>query len=245
MSHRAFRIRRLVALMIVGSSLIWAAGPVHAADFWAIIANLTDAKKPHAQVDVSANIDAAPAGSHILFTVLQDGIQLSEFVVPTNARGFASSASAAPPNDNLFVLSAGAPALVRVRTPPNTTTSSAVLRQKLKQWTIVPAIPGVPATVGRVFSVTLGDVVHRATLLLANVSGLEVSIDVFVGTVGGPGTGKYVALVRDNAVGIIELDPTTDADSHLIVVSTGDIVAQLAIDEGKKNALTEVTLIAE
>jgi hypothetical protein len=242
-SNRGFRVRALVALF-VASSLVGAASPVEAADFYAIIANLTNAKKPHAQLDVSANTDAAPAGTPITFTVYGDtGVQLGQFTVPTNASGFASSASAAPPNDNLFTVSPGLPALVRIQTPSNATTSSAILRQKLKQLTILPSV--LPATVamGQTFSFTLGPVAHRATLLLANLSGNDAIVDVFVGSAGAPGTGKYTVRVRDSGLGTIELDPATDSNAHLIIVSSRDILAQLAIDEGKKNTLTEVMLI--
>jgi hypothetical protein len=81
---------------------------------------------------VSANTDAAPAGANIGFTVFVDGVVAADFVVPTNASGFASSALAASPDDNLFAASGGAPALVRTRTPSGSTTHGAVLRQTSK-----------------------------------------------------------------------------------------------------------------
>jgi hypothetical protein len=220
-----------------------AVGTARAADFYAIIANLTAAKKPQAQLDVSANIDAAPEGTDFVFTVFNAaGQQASQFSVQTNANGFVSSASAAPPNNNLFALSAGLPALVRVHTPSTATTSAAMLRETLKSSTIELEVPEASLGVGRVFSATLGDIRYRATLLIGNVSGTDVNVDVFLGTAGCGGCGKYNLRVGDQQIGSVELDPDTDAHSHVIVVSSSDIVVQLALDDGKKNTTTEVAL---
>jgi hypothetical protein len=48
--------------------------------------------------------------------------------------------------------------------------------------------------------------------------------------------------LHTNSIWIVEVDPVAFAHSNLWTSSTGDIVAQLAVDTGK-TTMTEVTLV--
>lgn len=74
-------------------------------------------------------------------------------------------------------------------------------------------------------------------MLIANLSGHEVTVDVFVGIEGAHGAGKHTTDVKNNALGRIDLQPD-DANSHLIVSATDDIILQLVIDDGRVNGVT-------
>jgi hypothetical protein len=243
-------IRPLTALIVAGV-MLGAVRQARADDFFAIIANLTNAKQPQARFDVGIDTRAASAGTDIEFTVFNtDGVQLGQFTTQTLARGFGSSALAAPPNDNLFSLSAGLPALVRARTPSGATISYAMLRQTLKTLQINLGVPpefsvsGDLVAAGTIFDFVLGDTPARATLLIGNVSGADATVDVFIGTTGAVGTGKYsIPRLKNNGSWIVDLAPA-DAQSHLVISSTGNIIAQLAIDYSRiGTALTEITLV--
>jgi hypothetical protein len=206
-------------------------------DFLAIFANVGSALRPKAFLDVSANTDAAPLGTDVLFTVFAGGSNLGEFTIPTNAQGFASSAAAATAAQrNLFRLTGGEPGLVRGRGPTNATTATAVLHQRGPGARLMVAAPPAAQAVGTAFPITIGDTATGA-LLVANVSGSEVAVDVYVGNAGSPGTGKYTARIRDLSVGRIDLQPD-DAHAHLVLVASGDVVVQLVIDDGRLNGLT-------
>lgn len=242
----------LKATLIAGSLLLGAVGQARASDFYAIIANLTHVKKPHAQIDVGLDTRGATTGTDVQFRVTDtDGQQLGDFTLQVNSRGFVSSSSAAPPNDNLFTLSANLPAaLVRVRVANGPTDQYAVLRQILTTSQIALGVPPAfdqsdnPVAVGKLFNVPLGDIPYRATLLFANVSGGDVTVDIFLGTKSCDGCGKYSnPRVQNNALWIVDIDPA-DAHSNLVISSTGNIIAQLAVDYTKQNKMfTEVTLI--
>jgi hypothetical protein len=200
------------------------------ADFFAIITNFGTAPRVNAHLEVSANTDAAPAGADVLYTVFQDGNQLAEFSVKTNEKGFASNATAVPPNKNLFKVSNGNPALVRARTPSGATTATAILSQRGQDNNLIIGIPPSTKAVGKVFPIAVGTV-SAAALLVGNVSGGEVVVDVFIGTTGAPGAGKHSIQIRDNQIGRIDLGPE-DQNAHLIVSASGNVVVQLMLDIG-------------
>lgn len=93
---------------------------------------------------------------------------------------------------------------------------------------------------GQTFPVTLGEF-SRATLLVANVSGLDVTVDVFAGTKGADGSGRYSIRLKPLTVGRLDIDPA-DANSHLFLSSTNDIIAHLVVSTGT-NTVSGVTLI--
>jgi hypothetical protein len=124
-----------------------------------------------------------------------------------------------------------------------------MLQQKFQQSRPVLGVPpsrlsdGRPLGMGKVFVVNPGDIRHRATLLIGNVWGSDVDIDVYLGTRGASGNGAYYKpLLGTHTIWVVEIDPA-HANTNLVVVSSGDAVAQLIVDEGKKNALTGVTLV--
>ena len=239
-------LMRRTALIFVALAFVAtvAASEAQAAEFYAIIANLNDANNPHAQIDVAVDTQALPGGapSTVLFNVYRaDGTQLAEFEVLTNSHGFASSAFAPAPYDNLFTVSEGLPALVRVRTVTSSSLASAVLRQTLKPSNIPIAVPpvrrsdGSRVAMGSLFSTPIGNIIAPgATLLIANLSGGDIAVDIFLGAKGAPGAGKYVnPRMKSNAFWIVDLDPA-DSNSHFLVSSTGDVIVQLAVGDGKK-----------
>jgi len=238
-------------LLIAGSAVLGAARCADAAETVVMVANLTEIKKPNAFIDVTVDTQAN-AGSPIdvEFTVFDSyGGTAASFVVTADANGFASSASAVPPNDNLFTATGGGPALVRIKTPPNIGVVTATLHQKFQQSQLVLGVPptrksdGSPLGMGRVFAVNPGAIRHRATLLIANVSSADLGIDVFLGTRGATNNGVYNnQLLSANTFWIVDIDPAY-ANTNLVVVSSDYVVAQLVVDEGKKNALTGVTLV--
>jgi hypothetical protein len=239
-------------VLIAGGAVLGVARSADAADFFAMIANLTGIKKPNAFVEATVDTRAGAGGPiDIEFTVYDSaGGVAADFTGQADTEhGFASSASAVTPNDNLFTASGGLPAVVRIRTPAGVTTASAILHQKFQQSQLVLGLPSVKASdgsaygMGKVFAVSPGAFRHRATLLIANVSGGDADMDVYVGTRGPVGNGVYTnPLLNNHTMWVVEIDPAY-ANTGLVIVSSGDAVAQLIVDEGKKNALTGVTLL--
>lgn len=97
-------------------------------------------------------------------------------------------------------------------------------------------VDGSRLALGTLFPVALGDI--AAALLVANVSGSDVTVDVFIGTKGADGTGKHsIPRLKNNALGRIDLAQDDD-NAHLVVSATGDIIVQLMIDDGRVNGVT-------
>jgi hypothetical protein len=221
--------------------------------FYAIIANLNGANNPHAQVDVAVDTQALPGWvpSPVVFNVFRvDGTHLAEFVVMTNSNGFASSAFAPAPYDNLFTVSEGQPVLVAARTVVSASLSGAVLRQTLGKSETVLSLPaarrpdGTGVALGRLFSTPFGDIPPSATLLIANLSGSDIAVDIFLGAKSAPGGGKYaIPRIVNNASWVVDLDPT-DSNSHVILSSTGDVIVQFAVgDSDSKKGISAGQLV--
>ena len=227
-------------LLILAFVLMLLTQPSRAADFYAIITNFGNAK-PGARMDVSVDTTVS-AAIDVLFTVFDaSGSQLTEFTSRANASGLATS-SAVLTND-LFKLSNGQPAVVRARTPAGAI-AAAILHQTGSGNSLdlavfpVRAADGFPYALGTNFAIALGNVPFP-TLLIANVSGGDVAVDVFRGTRGCYGCGTYTTpRLVNNGLWRVDL---TDADKNadLIVTSTGPIIVQLVLDDGKRvSALT-------
>ena len=238
--------RRKLALLTV--FLAPMARTASADDFNAIITNFGTATAPNARFDVSIDTRSIAGGPvNVLFDVYDaSGGSLAEFVVPTNATGFASSAFAPAPNNNLFRLTAGMPALVRAHTPDGATSASATLVQRGSGARLIVGVPpdrtyaGARVHVGTQFALNVGEIrgVGTASLLVANVSGSDANVDVFVGTSGVPGSGKYNnPRLVNRATWRIDIQPE-DYQAHLELASTGDVIVQLVIDDGRLNAIT-------
>ena len=69
-------------------------------------------------------------------------------------------------------------------------------------------------------------------------------MDIFLGTEGAPGGGKYaIPRLVNNASWIIDLDPT-DSTSNVILSSTGDVIVQLAVgDSDSKKGISAGQLL--
>jgi hypothetical protein len=251
--HAAMRRSLVGGLMVLigGSAVVGTARCADAGEAYVMIANLTNIKKPNAFIDVTLDTAIDVTLNDADFDVYDGfGGTAASFSVGFDEKGFASSASAAPPYDNLFTAGGGSPTLVRVRTPQSFTLFSVTLQQKFQQSRLVLGVPpskksdGSRFGMGKVFAVSPGAIRHRATLLIGNVSGSDVNIDVYLGTPrGGPGNGAYsTPLLNNHTIWVVEIDPA-HANTNLVVVSSGNAVAQLIVDEGKKNALTGVTML--
>jgi hypothetical protein len=228
----------------IGMLFILFSASVSAAEFYAIFTNFGDAPHPHARLDISVDTRTADGPVDILYNVFNaSGYQIAEFSVMTNENGFASSAMAEPPNRNLFKLTNGEPGLIRARTPTTATTTNGVLYQRGTGSRLAVGVPptrnsdGTLFNAGRIFPITLGEFT-RASLLIANVSGTDINVDVFVGTIGGSGGGKYNNMLLSNkAIWRVDLAPD-DANAHIIVSATDAVIVQLMIDDGRVNGIT-------
>lgn len=227
---------------------ILVATPARGAEYNAVITNFGGAPRANAHLDVSFDTSALVSGPiDVLFDVFSaDGSLLATFAVPANANGFASSAWAPAPNHNLFLLSGGEPALVRARTPQAATSGTATLQQRGSGSRLLVSVPpdrntdGTGIHAGQRFSFHVGDLrgVATASLLVADVSGADVAVDVSIGTRAAPGAGKYsTPQLRPRNTWRVDLQPD-DENSNLVLTSTGDVIVQLVIDDGRLNALT-------
>jgi hypothetical protein len=162
-----------------------------------------------------------------------------------DAQGFASSASAPAPYRNLFRLAGGEPALVRARTPAGVTGATATLHQHGVGSRLLLSVPqdrkssGMPVRAGRSFSFHVGARrgLRTASVLVSNVSGGDVAADIFVGSAGGAGNGRYsTPRIENRTTWRVDLLPD-DANASLVLTSNGDVVLQLVIDDGRLDAV--------
>lgn len=230
------------------SFVISVISPAQSAEFHAIATNFSGAPRAVAYLNVSFETSALANGPiDVRFQAFAtNGTFLGEFAVPTNADGFASSAAAAPPYRNLFRLSGGEPVLVRAITPGNITGAYATLQQHGPGTRMIISVPpdrhsnGAPLHVGRQFSMHVGDIrdAVTASILVANLSGSDVVVDVFTGRHGAAGNGKYTMPLLPNR-NTWQFDLLSDDhNANLILTSTGEVIVQLVINDGSVNALT-------
>ncbi|PEN54692.1 hypothetical protein CN540_16870 [Bacillus toyonensis] len=210
-------------------------------DFFTMITSFGNSPCANAHLEVGLDSQAASAVDVTFNVYSQKGVELAWFSELKNANGYVSSS--ADPNNDLFRLSKGQPALVRARTPLVVQTASALLQQSGSQNRLVFAVPpalnssGIRVAQGTVFPLTIGSIT-KGTLLIANVSDSDVNVDVFTGTAGTPGTGKYNnPILTKFSIWSVDLQPS-DQFSHLVVMSSGDIIVQLVLDDGQVHVVT-------
>jgi len=155
------------------------------AELVAIITKFDQSPQVSAQFDVSVDTRAAPDGSDVFFQVTDSrGQLLAQFVIKTR-NGFASSATAPAPNNNLFALSQGRPACVRASVPQGATNTTARLIQQSPANRLVIAIPPLrdqmdnAVAEGKIFPICNGDVTASA-ILVVNVSGTDTTGGVLI-----------------------------------------------------------------
>lgn len=218
------------------------------ADFHAILTKFGNAPRASAHLDVSFDTAALAGGPvDVQFDVFAaDGRTLAQFTVRANANGFASSELAPAPNNNLFGISAGEPALVRARTPSGGFGATATLHQRESANRLVVSVPpdrrsdGSAVHVGRDFTLNVGEIRGSAALLVANVAAVDVQADVFLGSGGAPGTGRFTnPRIQPNCTWRVDLQ-AGETNANLVLKATDDIIVQLVIDDGRLNALTVV-----
>jgi hypothetical protein len=163
-----------------------------------------------------------------------NGVQIAEFSLIANQNGFVSTASFG----NLFNLTGGQPMVVRARTPELAPTSGATLYiDSLGAPLTIGLLPkkradGTALGTGTLFGIALGNF-RSASLLIANVSGGDQSVDIFAGTGGAHGSGIFsTPRLGNNAIWRVNLTQN-EALSNLIVSSTGLIIVQVVIDDGR------------
>ena len=230
------------------SALVLAATQAGAAEYHAVITNFGNAPRANAHLDVSFDTTALGGGNlDVIFEVFAaDGTFVAEFAVPANANGFVSSAWAPAPYRNLFLLSGGEPALVRARTFGGVNGGTATLYQRGAGSRLLVSVPqdrtsdGTNVHVGHQFTFHVGDLrgVATASLVVANISGADVFADLFIGTIGSAGTGKYSnPRIQNRETWRVELQPE-DEHSNVVVTSSADVIVQLVVDDGRLNAVT-------
>jgi hypothetical protein len=226
------KIKRLLSLCVLGLVLTTFVATALAADYYAIVDG--SAKKPRtAFMDVSVDTTIG-AGIDVLFDVYDArGIQLAEFTVPANSYGFASSSSWG----NLFNLAAGQPILVRAQTPYAPTDAATVHIDSLGASTVVGVFPirkrdNTLLSMGTDFALALGSF-RSATLLIANLSGSDVAVDVFKGSRGADGFGIFSnPRITTTAIWRVNLTQS-EALSKLIVRASNPIIMQAVINDGQ------------
>ena len=226
------RVARTVLIVVL--SLVCAVNS-YASDFCAIA--VSPGSEPRlAFMDVA--VDPTFAGAiDVLFTVYREaGGALAEFTVPIDANGFASTRSALGEARNFFRLTGGGPALVRARVP-NGAAAAATLDVRSSESRVHLGVPfavkdGDPLAAGRFFPISIGNV-RAATLLVANVTGTDVAVDVSVGPASGAqGAGLY-STPRLGTGAIWRADLTAaQFNSFVVVRATDKVIVQVVTDTG-------------
>jgi hypothetical protein len=185
--------KHALSLIAFGLVLTSLARSCLAGEFYGIIDNFGK-KARGASLDVSVDTSVATGPVGVDFNVYNaQGGQVGLFSLTTNANGFVSTTSFA----NLYSLTGGQPLLVRARTPDSAVTNGATLYiDSLGAPMTVGLTPirrrsdGMSLAQGTLFAVALGNF-RTASLLIANVSGSDIGVDVFVGTRGATESGIF------------------------------------------------------
>jgi hypothetical protein len=208
----------------------------YGSDFYAIVVSLgTKAGSAFMDVALDSKFSADPVD--VLFDVFgEDGTPLAEFTATTNSNGFATTRTLAAPYKNLFRLNGGAPMLVRARVP-NGAPAAAIVEVKSSGAPYQLSVPfavknGTPLAAGQFFPISIGNA-RSATLLVANVSGTDVGVDVHVGS-GGPAGGGVYSTPRlvANAIWRVDLTPA-EFNSYLLLRATDNVVVLAVTNTGK------------
>jgi hypothetical protein len=211
--------------------------------YFAVFSNFGTSTQVGAHIDVAIDTLAAPAGTPVLFDVYDaQGQPLAEFSATTNAQGFASNSTLTGPNKNFFRITNDQPGAVRVRTP-DSAVQTALLQQRGADTRLILGVnplvkvDNTAFAVGKIFPITVGDVA-TAHLLIANPEGSDLAADVFVGTAGGVGHGKYTnPRIRNHEHWRIDLQPE-DRNAGLVVVATDPVIVQLVVTDPRPYAIS-------
>lgn len=172
---------------------------------------------------------------------------LADFTVPSNDVGFATTADAPEPNNDLFALADGQPVLARVLTPPSSLLDAASIRyhegaKEILRHDVPTSIGHLTGSIaaGTLFAVPMGDVVGTTSLLVANVSGIDVNVDVFRGTKGADGFGIYNnPQLSNHCIWRVDLRPS-DGYANLVISATSAVIAQIAVTRSNGIDMTTI-----
>ena len=121
---------------------------------------------------------------------------------------------------------------------PNGAAAAATLDVRSSESRVHLGVPfavkhGDSLAAGRFFPISIGNV-RAAKLLIANVSGTDVGVDVWAGpAVGGQGTGRYsTPRLVPGAIWRVDLTPA-EFNSYLLVGATDGIICQVVTDTGR------------
>jgi hypothetical protein len=195
---------------------------------FAVISAVRTSPKTTARLNVSSHLE-----SDATFRVYPStgGAAASDTLpVPRETLFVSSSSSTNPAIANLFVGADAQTALVEVQLPG--AISGVVLEQDSSDGKIVMAVPPRSVTAGTVFVIPVGDLRRGTSILLGNVSSLDASLTIQVGT----SVEQPLDPLRGFQATAIEL-----TRSHTLVIVRSDVpvIAQLAVDSGK----TDVTML--
>jgi hypothetical protein len=228
-----FTARDTCASLALAFVLFLLASSGFAAEFYTILDDF--GRKPrNAYLDVSIDSLTATGPVDIPINIYgAQGVELGSFTLTTSSDGFATTA----PFGSLFNFTGGQPILIRARMPDGTPTYAATLHVDSRG---APMTIGVfptldhergPLGLGRLFAIALGDF-QFATLLIANVSGNELTADVFKGTRGSDGGGIFSnPRLLPNDIWRVDLT-SLERRSNLVVSSNAPIIVQVVIDDG-------------
>ena len=208
-----------------------------ASDFYAIAAS-PGGEPRLAFMDVVVDPTFSSGVLDVLFTVFgENGAPLAEFTVPIDANGFASTRSALGAARNFFRLTGGGPALVRARVP-NAAGAAATLDVRSSDGRLQVGVPfaikqGESIAAGRFFPISIGNV-RAATLLIANVTGTDIAVDVSVGAESSAqGAGRY-STPRLVSGAIWQVDLTAaEFNAFVLVHATDNVIVQVVTDTGR------------
>lgn len=204
-----------------------------AAEYYAIVDDC-DRKPLNAYLDVSVDQLVAGQPPDVRFEVYDSiGVLLADYIVPARS-GFASTFG----SGDLFDLANGEPLLVRAIAPSNAPTAGAALNLELRGIHMTIGVlqklnfDGTPFGSGQVFSIPLGGF-EKASVLIANVSHSDVGIESFSVAKGAPGSGTSLnERLPQNGIHKVSLTQN-DAFTNFIVSSTGLVIVQLVIENGR------------
>lgn len=168
------------------------------------------------------------AGPAVDFTVFGTGlIPRRDWTVSSDGRGYVLSGNVVPPATRGLVL---------VRANASGETSFAMMRQRVGATYHLLSVPASERALGKEFGIAVGSLGASARLLVGNPAGVDVLVTVKKWTPDGPVTVSTSPVGAQCPASI----PLQVTDAYVELLSTGNVVAQLAATLAGR---TEVTYL--